>query len=170
MARGGRPRSPRPSRGYPVCAIERGKEIRYYELAGWKPRRPIELLLSVTGLGGGSGSGLSVVPCEPGAPPVKIKGFVVPDGEGGDLGTMLQRAFTGGLGGFHPVVVALTGFHGAPMVFEYLRGAVGSPAVLTKHPDLVEGPSASAASPAALAVAANTSATLTAIRALEKIG
>ncbi|MCA9622139.1 MAG: hypothetical protein KC731_24115 [Myxococcales bacterium] len=149
-----------------LIAIKRGETTRYYELSGWKARGPVELVLAAAKLAGGGGGGLEVAVVEPPQTPIKLRGFVVPPGEASDIGTMLQRAFTGGLGGFHSVVVGLTGFHAAPMVFEYLRSAAGSPSVITCHPELVEG-TASSGAPSSLTDAADADATLRAIRALE---
>ncbi len=144
-------------------AIERGEETRYFELSGWEPQSPIELIMGVA-VTGGAGSGVKVVQCEPDSPPVKLKGFVAMDVD--DLPEMLERALTGGLGGFHAVAVGLTGYHSAPMAFEYLHSAAGSPRVLTCHPDIVEGAEANLGGPTGIGDAADVSLSMAAIRAI----
>jgi hypothetical protein len=144
--------------------IEQGGQVTYYECLGWTKTSLVDQVLAAAGATSGSSSTLQVVSPDPATAVVKLKGFVVPAGNEGAVRSMVQRALTGDLGGFHPVVMGQIGVHRAPMAFEYLWGAAGCPVVVPCHPDFVEGAAAEKGGPSPLAAVAKASATLAAIR------
>jgi len=144
--------------------IEQGGQMTYYECLGWTKTSLVDHVLQAAGATGGASGTVQVVSPDPATPVVKLKGFVVPAGYEGAVRAMVQRALTGDLGGFHPVVMGQIGVHRAPMAFEYLWGAAGCPVVVPCHPDFVEGQSAGAEGPAAFGPVAALNATVAALR------
>jgi hypothetical protein len=152
-----------------MIAVEIGGERTIFDVTGWQEERPIQAILALAGFtGSASGGGeLTIPPKE--TPVVPLRGFVVKDpSKIGDVQMMVRLALTGRLGGFHPIVHGQSGFHRAVMAFEYVWNAAGCPPIRIRHPEGVDGETASEFAPMSISEAAEKNVTLAAVRSLEK--
>jgi len=131
-----------------------------YEVAGWRFEEPVDRVLAAAGFTSAPAPRLRVVTLPDDVPITKVRGFLVPEGRGGDLQMMLRRDLMGQLGGWHPVVMSQAGFHRAPWLFDYLWRAVGCPPIMIRHPDLVSGRAAGIDGPRRITSAAANAETL----------
>lgn len=153
-----------------MILIERGDERTLLEAGGWCPERPVEALLALAGFQGSSGSSAEAVDAPQGTPFVRLRGFTVKDpGKVADAIMAARLALAGKLGGFHPVAHGQSGFHRATLAFEHVWNAAGCPSIQVRHPELVEGPSATHQGAHPIARWAELNATLAAVRVSEGI-